>query len=231
MKELNDMGLRQGDAMPSLRPVAGGLNVIHARAASPASAHGRQRRQALIAWVASVALRARGATAQLALAPLAACSNKKAKRVFENLANGTHGVVVGNPSSPKTVYAFFDTECQHCRLLWRAAAPVLNQARWVWVPLDFVNVASRRRGIDCLSSADPQAWLQAHMAGQTPEPGSGNATLREQADGFMAANRRALDTLPERPGGVPFVVGWHDGDLVLLKSGGPLDLRLLGFHA
>ena len=202
------------------------------RAAPLASARGRQRRQALIAGVASVGLRARSALVLLALAPpLAACSNRKDKRVFENLATGTHGVAVGNPSSPKTVYAFFDTECQHCRLLWNAAAPVLNQARWVWVPLDFVGADSRRRGIDCLSSPDPQAWLQAHMTGQTPVAGSGNATLREQADGFMTANRRALATLPERPGGVPFVVGWHDGDLVLLKSGRPMDLRLLGFTA
>ena len=52
--------------------------------------------------------------------------------------------------------------------------------------------------------------------------------LRAQADDFMTQNRQALNTLPERPGGVPFLVGWHDGDLVLLKSGGMVDLRMLG---
>lgn len=217
MKQLNTLGLHRGEAQSGLLPVLHGSNAMAANAAhAMPSGRGWGRRQALAALVTVVS------------ASLVACGNKKAKRVFDSLADSTHGVVVGDPSSAKTIYAFFDTECQHCRLLWTKSAPVFNQARWVWVPLDFVNADSRRRGIECLSSSDPKAWLEAHMAGQEPDPGKVNATLRAQADDFMTQNRQALSSLPERPGGVPFLVGWHDGDLVLLKSGRMMDLRLLG---
>ena len=213
MKPLNTLGLHRGEAQAGLLPEVHESNV---NCAMPSDR----------AWGRRQALAALGASA--VVISLAGCSNTKAKRVFDSLADSTHGVVVGDPSSAKTIYAFFDTECQHCRLLWTKSAPVFNQACWVWVPLDFVNADSRKRGIECLSSTDPKAWLEAHMAGQEPDPGKGNATLRAQADDFMTQNRQALNTLPERPGGVPFLVGWHDGDLVLLKSGGMMDLRMLG---
>jgi len=177
--------------------------------------------------------RRRQIVAMLALAaPLAACENKKAKRAFEGLASSTHGVAVGNLSSPKTVYAFFDTSCSHCRLVWNMALPVLQQARWVWVPLDSGMPGSRQGAIDCLSSPDPQAWLKAHMAGQPVDAfQERNTDLRELADGYVTNNRSALDPLPEYTGPIPFVIGWHDGDLVILKSGTYMDLRSLGFHA
>lgn len=204
--------------------------VFRSTAAQPPQALGAST--VPLAPVAGEGWRRRQLMALLALAtPLAGCDNKKAKRAFDGLATGTHGVEVGNRSSTRTAYMFFDTECPSCRSLWNAARPVLEQARWVWVPLDFVNADSRRRAIDCLSAPDPQAWLQAHMAGQSVDGlGQQNPDLRELADGYMTSNRRALDTLPERPGGVPFVVGWHGGDLVILKSGRPMDLRELGFH-
>lgn len=74
----------------------------------------------------------------------------------------THGFSLGNAKSGVTAYVFYDAQCHYCAALWRACQPLTSEARFVWIPLAFLNRASLSQGATILAATDPVAAMTEH---------------------------------------------------------------------
>ncbi len=76
----------------------------------------------------------------------------------------TRGFVLGNAKSGIAAYVFYDPQCHYCAALWRACQPLVEQVKFVWIPLAFLNRASFSQGATILAAADPVAAMTEHEA-------------------------------------------------------------------
>lgn len=144
------------------------------------------------------------------------------------------GFNVGSVMSTRTAYVFFDPQCPHCAALWKAAAPLRNQARFVWIPVGLLNEKSTSQGATLLAAADPVAAMDQHEASLMAQGGGISASVPSAEQKETIQRNTALMT---RFGfaSVPTVVAKHaqTGELVTIEGSAPTNVlaQRLGLQA
>jgi thiol:disulfide interchange protein DsbG len=167
----------------------------------------------------------------LVLLALVACSGKgeapaagatSAPVSLPAIATEAKGFALGSQSGGRTVYVFFDAQCPHCTELWEAAKPLYSQARFVWIPVAFINAASSAQGATILASADPAATMELHETSMRSQQGgiSAGADIDAQRE-VVKKNTELLTRFGFST--VPTIVARHaqSGELVTQEGGSP----------
>ena len=167
------------------------------------------RRQTLIA-VAALAL------------TLTACSKESANptsapaappvapgQAYDAVAQGAKGFTVGALMAANTVYVLFDPQCPHCSQLWQASQPLMNKARFVWVPVAIISPKSLPQGAQLMQAADPVKTMTDHEASLLAGQGgmSASANVPAELEAAIRANTQLMDSLGADA--VPFIVAKH----------------------
>lgn len=104
---------------------------------------------------------------------LGACSPKdtpsaakpaKQEVSVQAVAAQAKGFTVGAVMSANTVYVFFDPQCPHCGHLWQASIPLHKKAKFVWIPVAWINASSLSQGAALLTAANPLELMTEHEA-------------------------------------------------------------------
>lgn len=153
---------------------------------------------------------------------------------IEAITAEAQGFNVGSMMSTRVVYVFFDPQCPHCAALWQAAAPLRNQARFVWIPVGILNAKSTLQGATLMGSADPVAAMDQHEASLLAQ--RGGIEPGTASDAHKEAIKRNTE-LMTRFGfaSVPTVVAKHaqTGELVTIEGSAPTTVlaQRLGLQA
>ena len=156
-----------------------------------------------------------------ALGGLTACSNKEnapaapaapsagsiaPEQIYEKIATTGKGFTVGALMSANPVFVMFDPQCPHCGRLWTTSQPLLNKAKFIWIPVAFINGKSAPQGAAILSASNPPEFMAAHEAsilagtGGTPVP----ASTPPELEATIKANTELFNSLKVES--VPYVV-------------------------
>lgn len=82
--------------------------------------------------------------------------------MFEELAKKGWGVSAPGPEGRPVAYIAFDPQCPWCEKLHRAATPLYERFRIVWVPVAVLNVNSEPQGTMILAAPDPWGKFLEH---------------------------------------------------------------------
>lgn len=82
----------------------------------------------------------------------------------QTVAAQAKGFTVGAVMSANTVYVFFDPQCPHCGHLWQASIPLHKKAKFVWIPVAWINASSLSQGAALLTAANPLELMTEHEA-------------------------------------------------------------------
>ncbi len=160
---------------------------------------------------------------------LAACSREDASadkgppiaatQALDVLAAEGKGFTVGATMAARTVYVLFDPQCPHCGHLWEASQPLLDKARFVWLPVAFISPKSLPQGAALLQSAQPLETLAAHeMALRGGSGGmSASASVPDDIKAAIERNTQLLGRLGAES--VPFIVTRSAGGQPVLHAG------------
>ncbi len=141
---------------------------------------------------------------------------------FEAIAAEAKGFTVGSDMAVRRVFVFFDPQCPHCAALWRAAAPLKPQARFIWIPVGILNPASLEQGATLLAAPDPAAAMDEHETSLLARQGGITAQSGLDTQRAEVGRNTALMTRYGF-GSVPVVVGKHavTGELVVKEGALP----------
>ena len=120
-------------------------------------------------------------------APAAEAAKASEPVSIEALQKDGTGFTVGSPMSVRVVYVFFDAQCPHCGELWNAAKPI-KSAKFVWMPVRFLNDASSTQGATILAATDPVATMEQHE--QSMMSRQGGITAASGVDAQVAAVKK-----------------------------------------
>jgi thiol:disulfide interchange protein DsbG len=81
---------------------------------------------------------------------------------YEAVVAQGKGFTVDAMMSANTVYVLFDPQCPHCGRLWEASVPLHGKAKFVWMPVAFINAKSAPQGAALLAAANPAALMAEH---------------------------------------------------------------------
>ena len=128
------------------------------------------------------------------------------EQIYEKIATTGKGFTVGALMSANPVYVMFDPQCPHCGRLWTTSQPLLSKAKFIWMPVAFINGKSAPQGAAILGASNPAEFMAAHEAsilagtGGTPVPSSTPAEL----EAAVKANTELFNSLKVES--VPYVV-------------------------
>ena len=107
------------------------------------------------------------------------------------------GFTVGAVMSANTVYVFFDPQCPHCGHLWQASIPLHKKAKFVWIPVSFINAKSAPQGAALMSAANPADLMTAHEASILAGTGgtAASASVTPEIEEAIKANTKLFNSL------------------------------------
>lgn len=82
--------------------------------------------------------------------------------MFDELAKKGHGVFAPGSEKRPVAYIAFDSQCPWCEKLHRAATPLYDKIKIVWVPVAVLNVNSEPQGSMILAAKDPWKKFLEH---------------------------------------------------------------------
>ena len=158
--------------------------------------------------------------ALLGLGGLAGCGDKKDEtaapaakstalspaQAYDKIAAEGKGFTVGALMAANPAYVLFDPQCPHCGHLWTASQALLPKAKFVWIPVSFINGKSAPQGAAILTAANPAEFMAAHEAsllagsGGTPLP----ASVPPEVEAIIKANTVLFNDLAAES--VPYMV-------------------------
>jgi len=130
-------------------------------------------------------------------------------QAYDAVAAQAKGFTVGALMAANTVYVLFDPQCPHCSHLWQASQPLLNKARFVWVPVAIIGPKSLPQGAALMQAQDAIKTMNDHEASLLAGQGgmSASASIPPELEAAIKDNTRLLDSLGADA--VPFVVAKH----------------------
>ncbi len=124
-------------------------------------------------------------------------------QAYDKIAAEGKGFTVGALMAANPVYVLFDPQCPHCGHLWQSSQALLSKAKFVWIPVSFINGKSAPQGAAILSAANPAEFMSAHETsllagtGGAPLPSAMapevEATIRANTELF---NKLAVESVP-----------------------------------
>ena len=116
------------------------------------------------------------------------------------------GFTVGAVMSANTVYVFFDPQCPHCGHLWQASIPLHKKAKFVWIPVAWINASSLSQGAALLTAANPLDLMTEHETSLLAGKGgiSAPSGIGSDIEQSIKANTKLLTGFGAES--VPFIV-------------------------
>ena len=140
--------------------------------------------------------------------PSADNPGKAAKREVsvQTVAAEAKGFTVGALMSTHAVYVFFDPQCPHCGHLWQASLPLHKKAKFVWIPVAWINASSLSQGAALLTASNPLALMNEHETSLLGGKGgiAASSSVPSEVEQHIKANTKLLGSLGAES--VPFVV-------------------------
>lgn len=164
-------------------------------------------------------------TAALASLSLSACSEERMNEVavskpvnLDGLWAQARGFQTGAPTARARAVIFFDAQCPHCGVLWRAIEPLHEQTNLLWVPCGLLNRASISQGAALLEAENPVQAMQDHE--RLLSSGRGGMAASASPRNEVLAHIRANTELLSLIGGtsVPLTV-WEASGLLQTRAG------------
>nr|WP_315463418.1 DsbC family protein [uncultured Rhodoferax sp.] len=127
-------------------------------------------------------------------------------QAYEKIAAEGKGFTVGAMMAANPVFVLFDPQCPHCGHLWQSSQALLPKAKFVWIPVSFINGKSAPQGAAILSAANPAEFMAAHETsilagtGGSPLP----ASVAPEVEAIIKANTELFNKLAVES--VPYVV-------------------------
>lgn len=135
-------------------------------------------------------------------------SDKPAKREIsiQTVAAEAKGFSVGTLTSVNAVYVFFDPQCPHCGHLWQASIPLHKKAKFVWIPIAWINASSMSQGAALLTASNPLALMGEHETSLLAGKGgiAASSSVAAEVEQSIKANTKLLGSFGAES--VPFVV-------------------------
>jgi thiol:disulfide interchange protein DsbG len=177
----------------------------------------------------------------LALGTLAACGKQeeagakpaeKASAIapaqaYDKIAAEGKGFTVGALMAANPVYVIFDPQCPHCGHLWQSSQALLPKAKFVWIPVSFINGKSAPQGAAILSASNPAEYMAAHETsilagtGGTPLP----STVKPEVEAIIKANTELFNKLAVES--VPYVVAKNVKSGQVVTNAGAMETAAL----
>lgn len=125
---------------------------------------------------------------------------------MQAVAAQAKGFTVGAVMSANTVYVFFDPQCPHCGHLWQASTPLHKKAKFVWIPVAWINASSLSQGAALLTAANPLELMTEHEASLLAGKGgiSAPAGVGSDIEQAIKANTKLLNGFGAES--VPYIV-------------------------
>lgn len=137
-------------------------------------------------------------------------SPDQAAEIAKSRTDAGGAVVLGDTSSDKTVYVFFDPRCPHCREFYQSVAEHIGKdgMKWVFIPVSFINEDSTHVARTLLEQGDKKAMdalIPDHpsVSGDTVKI---DKTPNKKLDALVEENRKALSDILGGNLAVPMVV-------------------------
>lgn len=186
------------------------------------------RRTCAVPLVAAIALGLGACSKPDAPAPIVSASTAAAPALaYGKVVAEGKGFTAGALMSANTVYVLFDPQCPHCGHLWQASQPLLNKAKFVWIPVSIINAKSSLQGAALLSAANPTELMTAHEAsllagtGGLPDTDAPSPAVQATIKGnTQLFNDLALES-------VPFVVAKNARTGQVVTHSGAMDAAAL----
>ncbi len=146
---------------------------------------------------------------------------------YDKVAAEGKGFTAGALMSANTVYVLFDPQCPHCGHLWQASQPLLNKAKFVWIPVSIINAKSALQGAALLSAANPTELMAAHEASLLAGTGGlpGNDTPSPAVQATIKSNTQLFNDLALES--VPFAVAKNVRTGQVVTHSGAMDAAAL----
>lgn len=125
---------------------------------------------------------------------------------MELLQRSANGFTVGQEMSTRVVYVFYDMQCPHCGHLWDAAKPLLQNVKFVWVPVGMLNRASIAQGATILEAKDPITAMDEHEKSLAARRGGmpADSGAMDRLGDKVRANSKLLESMGAQS--VPYIV-------------------------
>lgn len=156
---------------------------------------------------------------------------KPTQSTLDQVASTAKGFTVGALMSANTVYVMFDPQCPHCGHLWNAAQPLMKKAKFVWIPISFINGKSAPQGAALLAASNPAELMTAHETSLLAGTGglSDTPTLSSEQEAVIKTNTQLLNSLKVES--VPFVITKNAQTGQVLSNVGAMDTAALAAMA
>ena len=183
------------------------------------------------------------ALAIVAVSALTACSKTEtpptatapAPQTYDLVAANAKGFTVGALMSVNTVYVLFDPQCPHCGHLWAAAQPLLNKAKFVWIPVAILNGNSVPQGATLLGASNPVDAMNLHEASLLAGTGGTVPSTSTPVDLEAAIKKNTELFTSLKLESVPFLVAHNAKTGQVVSNSGAMDTaslaQLLGLNA
>lgn len=127
----------------------------------------------------------------------------------EAVAARGRGFTAGALMSAQVVYVLFDPQCPHCAHLWESSQPLMDRARFVWLPVSLLGPKSLPQGAAILQAASPVQAMTAHEQSLLSGAGgtSASSSIPDDIEQAIRANTQLLNDLGADA--VPFIVTRH----------------------
>jgi len=151
-------------------------------------------------------LAACGKREEASTTPAEKASGMAPAQAYDKIAAEGKGFTVGALMAANPVYVMFDPQCPHCGHLWQSSQALLPKAKFVWIPVSFINGKSAPQGAAILSAANPAEFMAAHETsilagtGGAPLPSS----VAPEMEALIKANTVLFNALAVES--VPYVV-------------------------
>ncbi len=148
-------------------------------------------------------------------------------QAYEKIAAEGKGFTVGAMMAANPVYVLFDPQCPHCGHLWQSSQALLPKAKFVWIPVSFINGKSAPQGAAILSASNPAEFMAAHETsilagtGGTPLP----ASVAPEVEAIIKANTELFNKLAVES--VPYVVAKNIKSGQVVTNAGAMETAAL----
>lgn len=126
-----------------------------------------------------------------------AVSTSKPAQPYEAVAAQGKGFTAGPTMAANTVYVMFDPQCPHCGQLWHAAAPLLKNTKFVWIPVVIMGKKSAAQGAALLAAANPVELMNQHENSVLAGTGgiSASSSIPDDMDQALRTNTQLFNSL------------------------------------
>ncbi len=159
--------------------------------------------------------------------PAATATASNPAQSYADVAAKTKGFTVGAMMSANTVYVLFDPQCPHCGHLWQQSQPLLKKAKFVWIPVSFINAKSTPQGAALLTAGNPAELMTAHETSILAGTGgiAASASIPAEVETAIKNNTQLLNSMGVES--VPYIMAKHAASGQVVTNAGAMETAAL----